>query len=109
MRELIIYCWSDDLVELRGIVEDEFDTSDGCWGADVAALDGTCLFVWAHWCGEVNPDGWSLGVVAGSGKTSWAIRFGRAIEFDQDSDPEVPALIITVPEGTVVKEVRDDA
>lgn len=110
MPDLIIYGASDDLVEVRGVFEAEF-TVYKPWRGRVMAPDGQYLFVTAEWCGPFRRDGWSLGINADGGAyPHWPNRFDLRASFDKrcpEDDADQPALVIDVPEGTVVEEVSN--
>ena len=102
MPELVFYGASDDLLEIEGYIEDEYYTN----GDDVAIAevifpkDEGILYVVA----EFGHEGWELSVTNGE---EWPkghnITFGSRPSRESD-----PAIIMQVPEGTIVREFDAD-
>lgn len=98
MADLIIYGASDDLVEVEGAFREEYDAYSG-WRGRVTSPDGDSLIVTAVF-GEGEAD-WTLGILNSSSWPDWPIKFGERPDREGD-----PALIIDVPEGTIVEEIN---
>lgn len=104
MSHLFIYGASDDLLEIEGEVEEEFEVIDG---RTILIQDpqGARLWVRASFCGN-GPlrnvgSGWCLEVLHADPKTlwPWPVRMS-----DRDGTEYDPALMIECPEGTTVEE-----
>ena len=100
MSTLVIYGASDDLIEVEGEFREEFNAY-GRWVGRVIAPDGDALTVTAEFGagGSYRAD-WTLGIENTGSWPNWPIHF--ADRPDNDGDP---ALVIIVPEGTIVEEV----
>lgn len=99
--KLTIYGASDDLLEIESDTgyRDEFDVP-GDLEVEVVDPDGFSLIIRAAF-GEAWDSDWTL-AIRNSGKwpDDWTIQFGERPDREGD-----PALILTVPEGTVVREL----
>lgn len=102
LRSLAIYGASDDLLEIEGLIEEEFE----CYTATtlyVKTPDGAQLAVTAEFCGT-GPmshigSGWVLTVHHSDPHWTYPIRLERRNDYDED-----PAVVLEVPVGTTVTE-----
>lgn len=97
---ITFYGASDDLLEVEGAVEDEFDETNGPIRVRLTAPDGESLDVVAQFCRPGSDLDWTLSVEAVRGYPTWAIRFhGRP---DRPGDP---AVTIDAPLGSTVERI----
>lgn len=102
--ELTIHGSSDDLVDvlIDGRYVEEFDCP-GKWTGKIEDTEGNALIVTAEFgSSKKGRDAdWTLGIEnSGTWPDDWTIRFGERPDREGD-----PALILTVPDGTVVREI----
>ncbi|MBM4575560.1 hypothetical protein GS415_03945 [Rhodococcus hoagii] len=98
MPEVTIYGASDDLVEFDGAIREEFDACSG-WAGELVAPDGDSLIVSAAFGVPGARADWTLSVENTDTYPSWPIRFTERPGYEGD-----PAIVIDVPEGTVVAQ-----
>lgn len=100
MPQLTIYGASDDLMEFDGAISEEFYVYQDPTEALLTAPNGERLTVTA----QFGRKGWELAVSASEerGYPSWSIHFTERPEREGD-----PAIVIDVPEGTVVRNLSE--
>lgn len=100
-NELKIYGASDDLVEIEGAFSEEFNAYNK-WEGRVLAPNGDALTVYAEFSapGAYKAE-WTITVENTGTWPSWPIHYEERPDREGD-----PALVIDVPEGTVVEEVK---
>lgn len=96
MPEVTIYGASDDLVEFRGAIYDEFNLY-GNWVGELIAPGGDSLIVSAVFGNPGSKSDWTLSVENNGTYPSWPIHFTERPDMEGD-----PAIVIDVPEGTTV-------
>lgn len=101
MAEVTFYGASDDLVEFEGAISEEFNTYSR-WQGRLVSPSGESLILSAEFSKPGSDSDWTLTVENSADSPSWPIRFGERPDRDDD-----PAIIIDVPEGTIVKEDSD--
>lgn len=100
MSKLTIYGASDDLVEVTGEFDEEFRLPLSGWRGRVVSPDGDSLIVTAEYDRPESDAEWTLGVENSGTWPSWPIHFTERPDREGD-----PAIVIDVPEGTIVEEV----
>lgn len=100
MAEITIYGASDDLVEVEGAIVDEFEAY-GQWRGRLQAPNGQTLYLYAEYGAAGADTEWLLGITNSATYPSWPIRFSE--RQDRAGDP---AIIIDVPDGTKLTEVK---
>lgn len=99
---IVIYGASDDLVEVRGPVCEEYQLARGGTRLRLTSPDGQSLDVLVDFGG--GPAGatldWTIGVYAVDAYPHWPIRFGERPGYEGD-----PAVTIEAPVGTTVEDV----
>lgn len=105
LHTLTVYGASDDLVEVEGYIEDEFEAY-GPTTLIVTAPDGARIAITAEFDGpgpmrDVG-DGWVLSIHHADPEWTYPVRLG--VRRDRDSDP---AIVLSVPTGTTVREWDD--
>lgn len=100
MSTLTIYGASDDLVETEGEFVEEFQAYSA-WRGSIDSPDGDSLIVTAEFGKPGSDAEWTLGIENSGTWPAWPIRFGERPDREGD-----PALIIEVPAGTVVRELK---
>lgn len=102
--KVLFYGASDDLVEFEGYIEEEFYfnvPNKEKWEGYLLAPDGAKLYLSAEFD---SSEGWVLSTRhIASPPSSWHVRFDERPGHAYD-----PAILITVPSGTVLKEVTSD-
>ena len=99
MTEITFYGASDDLVEFKGAVREEFDAY-GPWRGELVSPNGDSLLLTAEFGKTGSAADWTLGVENSGTWPGWPIRFTERPYCEGD-----PAIIIDAPEGTTIKEV----
>lgn len=105
MPNLTIYGASDDLVELEGAINDEYNLFPDGVLLRLTAPDGQSLDVSLDFDnraigGQLD---WTIAVGAVNAYPDWPIRFHERPDYEGD-----PAVTIDVPEGTRVELVGGD-
>lgn len=98
--DIIIYGASDDLVEFEGAIRDEFDAY-GPWVGQLTSPDGESLIIRAEFGAPAAATDWKLSIENTATYPAWPIRFGERPGCEGD-----PAIIITAPTGTTIKEIK---
>jgi len=100
MSKLTIYGASDDLIEVEGVFREEFNAYEK-WEGRVIAPNGDALTVFAEFGarGAYKAD-WTIGIQNTGTWPNWPIRFEDRPDREGD-----PALVLDVPDGTIVEEV----
>lgn len=98
MSELTIYGASDDVVVFDGAITAERDACSS-WSGDLVAPNGDSLTIRAEFSKPGSAADWTLEVQNTGTWPSWPIRFANRPDREGD-----PALIIDVPDGTIIKE-----
>lgn len=97
MPDLWIYGASDDLVEVEGAIEDEFDVH-GLWRARLLSPDGQSLIVTAQFGKPGAASDWTVGVENHTQPfPDWPIKFEERADYSGD-----PCLYVQVPEETKI-------
>ncbi|WP_336633616.1 MULTISPECIES: hypothetical protein [unclassified Microbacterium] len=99
MSTITIYGASDDLLEVEGAFSEEFQAY-GETRLRVLAPDGDSLIVIGEFSARDGEADWTLRVMNSATWPAWPIRFGDRPDREGD-----PAIIIDVPEGTIVEEM----
>lgn len=95
--DLIIYGASDDIIEIEGVVREEYPLPEGNEGRiRIVAPDGGTLDVVLTFGMDHGLD-WKIRVETVTAWPSWPIRFHPRPSYEVD-----PAVTITVPEDTHV-------
>ena len=103
MSDITIYGASDDLVEVRGAVREEYELGNPCSRIRLTSPGGASLDVVLWFDGAIGALDWSIGVEAVDAYPSWPIRFHERPGYEGG-----PAVTIDAPEGTTVKVVDHD-
>lgn len=100
-----IYGASDDLIEVEGKIEgaDEFGVYGQEWVGTLTSPDGDSLIVRGEYGKPGARGDWTLSIENTENYPAWPIRFGERPDREGD-----PALIIEVPNGTVLTVQQDD-
>jgi hypothetical protein len=93
---ITIYGASDDLVEVEGGIEDEFQAY-GPWTGTLRSPDGEELVIEAEFGRRGADADWTIGVRNTATYPAWPMHFAERPDRDGD-----PALVIEVPDGTVL-------
>jgi len=99
MPDVIVYGASDDLLEVKGYITDEFDVY-GETRVRFTAPDGEALDVYAIFGVPGAGLDWTLGIEARDAYPNWSIHFSQRPDYEGD-----PALVISVPVGTTVRKI----
>lgn len=91
--DVLFYGASDDLLELRGAIVEEFGAYNGVT-LKITAPDGATIKLRAAFD---DPDGWSLSVIHTDSKWASAIVCGERPDREGD-----PALLLFLPAGTTI-------
>lgn len=101
MAELIIYGASDDLLEVEGVLREEFECYDGCKIYVSDPVTGERLLVQAEFSKPGSASDWTLSVENDGPWPDWPIRFGQRPDMEDD-----PAIFLEVPVGVTLTEVE---
>lgn len=105
MKKLVFYGASDDLLELDGDMQGEFDAYTGK-AVKVSSIDGEMLVVAIYAPSSVHASVWSIGIAPadeGQPIPEWPMQYGIAV------NGYSPALTIICPDDIVVTEVKENA
>ena len=103
MSNITIYGASDDLVEVRGAVREEYVLGDHGTRLRLVSPDGESLDVALDFDNKTIGGSldWTITVAAVDAYPSWPIRFHERPDYPGD-----PAVTIDAPAGTTVEEVN---